>query len=159
VVPVVPSLTRPLRILAVLSSAGNLGIDDVGRLLRDEPWAGPSRVSILDKSLSIEAIESMIRSVKPDVLYYFGHSVFRDNAGQRMRADEPSPGSFASGTRLAAALTGSGVSLAIFLGESTADAGPAGILNSLAGSAINAGVPAAIGTTKVIGADAGILFT
>jgi hypothetical protein len=163
-------ITAPLRILVVLCSPPDtapLNLEGELAAMQEavEPGVSDGRVSLSvlrHRKANIDELSKTLRTFRPHIFHFSGHGVFHrgDNEGALVfHDDETGKARMIPAADLVKYLSDARISLAFLNACDTGTAAENDAITGVAGSLVNAGVPAVIATLREITDDAGLLFT
>jgi hypothetical protein len=166
---ITPELGGPLKVLAVLPSPVDAAVSNMVEaqqiltsVLQPAMEAGLVHLIVLSgKNASLQEIRQAVRQFRPQLFHYFGHGFVdhREGTGGLVLAGEDGTSRKLAASLVHKLLEGSGVTLAVLLGNETGSGVEIGVQNSVAGLLVTTGTPAAVGTLSPVIQESALLFS
>ena len=162
-----PSLSLPLRVLAVLSNPANtapLNLDGEYDILKRAMSAATetgraSLDALIREDATIGQLQDRLRAFRPHVVHFVGHGVFQPTGQGALVLHGPGGTvEFVDALRISTLLGDCGVRLAVLNACDTGIASSNDAITSVAGAVVHAGVPAVLATMRQVEDEAALQF-
>jgi CHAT domain-containing protein len=161
-----PSLTIPLRVLAVLSNpldTAPLNVeaeaDMLQRAMASSIDAGRASLEVLRRDqATMGELQSRLRTFRPHVLHFVGHGVFQSTEGALVFHGASGGADLLAATHVATLLRDAGIRLAVLNSCDTGRSSRNDAITSVAGAVVHAGVPAVLATMREVPDEPALLF-
>lgn len=162
-----PSLSLPLRVLAVLSNPANtapLNLDGEYDILKRAMSAATetgraSLDALIREDATIGQLQDRLRAFRPHVVHFVGHGVFQPTGQGALVLHGPGGSvDFVDAVRISTLLGDCGVRLAVLNACDTGIASSNDAITSVAGAVVHNGVPAVLATMRQVEDEAALLF-